>query len=148
MPPEKEKAYIKKEIETIARICGEPPKGWYYGRLSSRSQALVWEVYKEMGVPLLWDSDSYADDLPYWVDVPAEKGEGKPAGMLMIPYSYGLFCSVLFSSVTLPYSNSPQTAMTSNSTSQPVSIRSLISMTTLKEPLMPYTKKARKDHRR
>jgi hypothetical protein len=27
MPPEKEKAYIKKEIETIAKICGEPPKG-------------------------------------------------------------------------------------------------------------------------
>ncbi|KAH6684334.1 putative chitin deacetylase 1 [Halenospora varia] len=89
MPPEKEKAYIKKEIETIAKICGEPPKGWYYGRLSSRSQALVWEVYKEMGVPLLWDSDSYADDLPYWVDVPAEKNDADPKGMLMIPYSYG-----------------------------------------------------------
>lgn len=89
MPPEQEKAYIKKEIETIAKICGEPPKGWYYGRLSSRSQTLVWEVYKEMGVPLLWDSDSYADDLPYWVDVPAEKNEKDPKGMLMIPYSYG-----------------------------------------------------------
>lgn len=67
MPPEKEKAYIKKEIETITKICGEPPKGWYYGRLSSRSHALVWEVYKEMGIPLLWESDSYADDLPYWI---------------------------------------------------------------------------------
>lgn len=89
MPPEKEKEYIKKEIETITKICGEPPKGWYYGRLSSRSQALVWDVYKEMGVPLLWDSDSYADDLPYWVDVPAEKNEKDPKGMLMIPYSYG-----------------------------------------------------------
>jgi hypothetical protein len=42
-----------------------------------------------MGVPLLWDSDSYADDLPYWVDVPAEKNEKDPKGMLMIPYSYG-----------------------------------------------------------
>ncbi|CAG8959380.1 hypothetical protein HYFRA_00001278 [Hymenoscyphus fraxineus] len=88
MSVEQEKAYIKKEIETIRDICGEPPKGWYYGRLSSRSQALVWEVYKEMGVPLLWDSDSYADDLPYWVDVPAEKDEPEPKGMLMIPYSY------------------------------------------------------------
>ena len=48
-----------------------------------------WDVYKEMGVPLLWDSDSYADDLPYWVDVPSEKNEEKPQGMLMIPYSYG-----------------------------------------------------------
>ena len=89
MLPEKEKVYIKKEIETIAKICGEPPKGWYYGRLSSKSQALVWDVYKEMGIPLLWDSDSYADDLPYWVDVPSEMKEEKPDGMLMIPYSYG-----------------------------------------------------------
>lgn len=68
MSPEQEKAYIKKEIETIQKICGEPPKGWYYGRLSSRSHALVWDVYKEMGIPLLWEADSYADDLPYWVE--------------------------------------------------------------------------------
>jgi peptidoglycan/xylan/chitin deacetylase (PgdA/CDA1 family) len=96
MPPEKEKAYIKKEIETITEICGEPPKGWYYGRLSSRSQALVWDVYKEMGIPLLWQSDSYADDLPYWVDVPAEKNAEKPEGMLIVPYSYGLTLSFEF----------------------------------------------------
>lgn len=89
MPPEKEKAYIRKEIETIAKICGEPPKGWYYGRLSRRSQALVWDVYKKMGVSLLWDSDSYADDLPYWADVSSEMKEEKPQGMLMIHYSYG-----------------------------------------------------------
>ncbi len=96
MSVEQEKAYIKKEIEAITKVCGEPPKGWYYGRLSSRSHALVWEVYKEIGIPLLWEADSYADDLPYWVDVPAEKEEEKPEGMLMIPYSYG----------TLPLSNS------------------------------------------
>lgn len=99
MSVEQEKAYIRKEIETIQKICGAPPKGWYYGRLSSRSQTNVWEVYKEMGIPLLWDSDSYADDLPYWVDVPAEKNEEKPEGMLMIPYSYGkppsLLCYIL-----------------------------------------------------
>lgn len=89
MSVEQEKAYIKKEIESITKTCGQPPKGWYYGRLSSRSHALVWEVYKEMGIPLLWEADSYADDLPYWVDVPAEKDEEKPEGMLMIPYSYG-----------------------------------------------------------
>lgn len=89
MDPEKEKPYIKKEIEMIQRICGEPPKGWHYGRLS-RSQALVWGVYREMGIPLLWDSDNYADDLPYWVDVPSEMRKEKPEDMLMIPYSYGL----------------------------------------------------------
>ncbi|KAH7321674.1 hypothetical protein BKA65DRAFT_482121 [Rhexocercosporidium sp. MPI-PUGE-AT-0058] len=75
MSVEQEKAYIKKEIETIAKI---------YGSL----QRVVWKVYKEMGIPLPWEADSYADDLPYWVDVPAEKDEEKPEGMLMIPYSY------------------------------------------------------------
>jgi hypothetical protein len=37
MPPEKEKAYIKKEIETIARICGEPPKG-----------VVLWAAFKQI----------------------------------------------------------------------------------------------------
>jgi peptidoglycan/xylan/chitin deacetylase (PgdA/CDA1 family) len=55
MPPENEKSYIKKEIETIAKICDSPPKGWYYGRLSSRSQASVWYVYKEMVCRCCWD---------------------------------------------------------------------------------------------
>lgn len=85
---EEEKAYIKKGIEAIQKLTGEAPKGWYYGRLSPRSHALVWEVYKEMGLPLLWMSDSYADDVPYWKDVPAEKNDPNPEGMLMIPYSY------------------------------------------------------------
>jgi hypothetical protein len=62
--PEQEKEYIKKEIEVITKICGAPPKGWYYGRLSPRSQALVWDVYKELGIQLLWESDSYTDDVP------------------------------------------------------------------------------------
>lgn len=88
-PPEKEKEYIRKGVDAIKDVTGEYPKGWYYGRLSPKSQALVWDVYKEMGIPLLWMSDSYADDVPYWVDVPAEKGVEKPEGMLMIPYSYG-----------------------------------------------------------
>ncbi|PGH16036.1 hypothetical protein AJ79_02016 [Helicocarpus griseus UAMH5409] len=88
MPPEQEKEYIKKGIESIRDICGQAPKGWFYGRLSPRSHALVWDVYKEMGLPLLWNSDSYADDVPYWVDVPAERDAEDPQGMLMIPYSY------------------------------------------------------------
>lgn len=41
-----------------------------------------------MGLPLLWESDSYSDDVPFWVDVPAEKNSDNPKGMLMIPYSY------------------------------------------------------------
>lgn len=88
MPAEQEKEYIRKGIESIIKVCGEPPKGWYYGRLSPRSLTLVWEVYKEMGIPLVWMSDSYADEVPYWIDIPAEKEEKDPKGLLLIPYSY------------------------------------------------------------
>lgn len=88
MPAEEEKKLIRKNIECITDICGDAPKGWYYGRLSPRSHALVWDVYKEMGLPLLWQSDCYADDVPYWVDVPAEKDSEKQEGLLMIPYTY------------------------------------------------------------
>lgn len=63
MPPEKEKEYIKKEITALQAVLGNEyyPKGWYYGRLSSNSKALIFDVYKEMGLKLLWESDSYAE---------------------------------------------------------------------------------------
>jgi peptidoglycan/xylan/chitin deacetylase (PgdA/CDA1 family) len=103
MGVEEERAMVRKGIESLRSVTGEAPVGWYYGRLSSRSKALVWDVYREMGLELLWQSDSYSDDVPYWVDVPAEmalveKGEIKKEeakGMLMVPYSYdcnGEFC--------------------------------------------------------
>ena len=87
MPPEEEKVQIRQCIETIEKLCGYPPRGWYTGRLSPRSQALVWEIYQEKGIPLLWVSDAYSDDLPYWMDVPAEKDVPEPEGMLVLPYS-------------------------------------------------------------
>lgn len=91
--PEREKEMIVKGVESLRGLCGgKVPKGWYYGRLSSQSRALVWDVYDEMGEELLWQSDSYSDDIPYWVDVPRElemvkKGERKKEdakGMLMV----------------------------------------------------------------
>ncbi|KAF2105030.1 polysaccharide deacetylase [Rhizodiscina lignyota] len=88
VPVEEEKALIRKAVETIRDICGAPPKGWFYGRLSPRSIPLLWEVYQEMGIPLVWMSDSYADEVPYWIDMPAEKDEPNPKGLLMVPYSY------------------------------------------------------------
>ncbi|KAK3660770.1 hypothetical protein LTR56_000528 [Elasticomyces elasticus] len=88
MPPELEKEYIVRQLEVLKRLTGQYPVGWYYGRLSPKSRGLVHEVYKEMRTPLLWESDSYCDDLPYWVDVPAEKDSEKPEGMLMVPYTY------------------------------------------------------------
>ncbi|KAK5938723.1 hypothetical protein PMZ80_008915 [Knufia obscura] len=96
MAPDEEKAMIRKGVEAIEKIVGKAPVGWYYGRLSGRSKALVCDVFREMGKPLLWQSDSYCDDLPYWVDVPRETEEVKQGkrkeedceGLLMVPYSY------------------------------------------------------------
>ncbi|KAL4876885.1 hypothetical protein BJY04DRAFT_222561 [Aspergillus karnatakaensis] len=85
---ENEKLYIQRQMECLKTLTGEYPVGWYCGRLSPYSRALIHEVHEELETPLLWEADSYADDLPYWVDVPAEKESATPKGMLMIPYSY------------------------------------------------------------
>ncbi len=85
---EKEKAYIKKGIETLKKFAGYAPRGWYYGRPSPHSRSLVPQVYEEMGEELVWASDTYADEVPYWIDLPMERHKKDPKGCLMIPYSY------------------------------------------------------------
>jgi peptidoglycan/xylan/chitin deacetylase (PgdA/CDA1 family) len=75
MPEAEEREQIRKAIETIERVCGQPPVGWYSGRNSQHTRRLVMEAGG-----FLYDSDSYADELPYWVDV-----EGEP--QLIIPYT-------------------------------------------------------------
>lgn len=64
MPPEEERAHIRRAIEAIEKACGVRPVGWYTGRISDNTRRLVVE---EGG--FLYDSDSYADELPYWVEV-------------------------------------------------------------------------------
>ncbi|RQM04849.1 hypothetical protein DH86_00004071, partial [Scytalidium sp. 3C] len=88
MSPEMEKKYIERQLVSLKETTGQYPVGWYYGRLSPHSKALVHEVFAEKNLPLLYEADTYADDLPYWVDVPNEKDSSNPQGMLMIPYSY------------------------------------------------------------
>jgi putative urate catabolism protein len=59
-----EREHMRQAIATIERVCGQRPVGWYTGRISPNTRRLVVE---EGG--FLYDSDSYADELPYWVDV-------------------------------------------------------------------------------
>jgi putative urate catabolism protein len=75
MGEETERQHMKLAIDTIARITGERPVGWYTGRNSPNTLRLVVE---EGG--FLYDADTYADDLPYWVVV-----NGKQH--LRIPYT-------------------------------------------------------------
>ena len=71
----KEKKHMKLAIQSIKKIFGQRPLGWYTGRCSPNTRDLVIE---EGG--FLYDSDSYSDDLPYW-----EIRRGKK--QLIIPYT-------------------------------------------------------------
>jgi putative urate catabolism protein len=70
-----ERADMRRAIETIERLTGTRPLGWYTGRDSPNTRRLVAEYGG-----FLYDADSYADDLPYWVTE-----AGKPH--LVVPYT-------------------------------------------------------------
>ena len=59
-----EREHIARTVETIERLTGARPLGWYTGRPSPNTRRLVVEHGG-----FLFDSDDYNDDLPYWVDV-------------------------------------------------------------------------------
>lgn len=63
VPPEIEREHIAKAIEIHTALTGARPLGWYQGRTSPNTAGLVVE---EGG--FVYDSDSYADDLPYYDD--------------------------------------------------------------------------------
>src|SRR5262249_62047907 len=72
---EEERVHFRRSIEAIEQACGVRPVGWYTGRVSENTRRLVVE---EGG--FLYDSDSYADELPYWVEVAGQN-------QLVIPYT-------------------------------------------------------------
>ncbi|HVY98884.1 MAG TPA: allantoinase PuuE [Dongiaceae bacterium] len=71
-----ERDHIRRCVDTIGRMTGKRPVGWYTGRPSLNTRRLVVE---EGG--FLYDGDAYADDLPYWVNV------GQRAH-LIVPHSF------------------------------------------------------------
>ncbi|WP_375261527.1 allantoinase PuuE [Palleronia sp.] len=75
MPEAEERAQIAEAIRLHAEVTGEAPKGWYTGRCSMNTVRLVGET----GL-MDYVSDSYADDLPYWVEI----GE---RDQLILPYT-------------------------------------------------------------
>ena len=70
-----EREHIRRAVESLTRVTGSRPLGWYTGRLSPNTRRLVVE---EGG--FLYDADAYNDDLPYWTLV-----SGKPH--LVVPYT-------------------------------------------------------------
>jgi len=80
VPPEVERAHIAEAIALHTRLTGTRPLGWYQGRTSPATAALV---AAEGG--FVYDADSYADDLPYWDRRHAEANGGR--AQLIVPYT-------------------------------------------------------------
>jgi peptidoglycan/xylan/chitin deacetylase (PgdA/CDA1 family) len=76
LDPQAEKTAIRKAVQSLIRTIGTRPMGWYcrYAPSEHTRRLLV----EEGG--FLYDSDSYADDLPFWVRVGG-------TGHLVVPYS-------------------------------------------------------------
>lgn len=60
--PEEESAHLEEAKRLHAAVTGSAPRGWYTGRCSENTVRLI----AEDGT-FDYVSDSYADDLPYWV---------------------------------------------------------------------------------
>ncbi len=71
-----EAAHMREAIRLHTEATGERPLGWYTGRSSVHTLKLV---LADGG--FLYSSDSYADDLPYWVNGPDKTPH------LIIPYT-------------------------------------------------------------
>jgi putative urate catabolism protein len=59
-----ERAHMAEAVRILTELTGSVPLGWYTGRDSPNTRELVVEHGG-----FVYDADSYADDLPYWVRV-------------------------------------------------------------------------------
>ena len=75
MAPEEEARQIAESFRLHQEVVGAPPQGWYTGRCSMNTVRLTAETAR-----LDWISDTYDDDLPYWLEVGARD-------QLVIPYT-------------------------------------------------------------
>ncbi len=70
-----ERAHMAEAVAVLEALTGVPPLGWYTGRDSPNTRRLVVEHGG-----FVYDSDSYADDLPYWTAVSMQPGRGAEPG--------------------------------------------------------------------
>jgi putative urate catabolism protein len=78
-----ERAHMAEAIAILRDIFGAAPLGWYTGRDSPQTRRLLVEHGG-----LIYDSDSYADDLPYWTQVTAGSGDTqRTVPHLIVPYT-------------------------------------------------------------
>ncbi len=85
MPIEEERRHMKQALATVEELTGKKALGWYTGRDSPNTRLLVAEQRD-----LIYDSDYYGDDLPFWTQVPEMTGGGpgsQTRAHLVIPYT-------------------------------------------------------------
>jgi allantoinase len=87
---EKEREHIAKAVEAIRRTTGQRPVGWNSRGPGPNTRELL---VAEGG--FIYDSDSYGDDLPSFVDV-----DGKP--FLTVPYALDVNDEKFWSHLMLP----------------------------------------------
>ncbi|WP_417603866.1 allantoinase PuuE [Primorskyibacter flagellatus] len=75
MSEEEERETIAEAIRLHTEVTGEAPRGWYTGRCSNNTVRLAAEVGQ-----FAYVADSYADDLPYWMQF-----DGRD--QLIVPYT-------------------------------------------------------------
>ena len=75
-----EREHMALGIAAITRLTGQAPLGWYTGRDSPATRRLV----ADHG-GLVYDSDYYGDELPFWLQV--RKSDGTLAPQLVVPYT-------------------------------------------------------------
>ena len=75
-----ERQHMQLGLEAIEKLTGTRPLGWYTGRDSPNTRRLVAD---DGG--LVYDSDYYGDDLPFWTDV--KRSDGVTVPRLIVPYA-------------------------------------------------------------
>ena len=81
-PRQEEREDMAEALKIMTELTGKMPMGWYTGRDSPNTRALVAEHPE-----LAYDSDYYGDDLPFWAQVADLTQEQKTRPHLVIPYT-------------------------------------------------------------
>jgi putative urate catabolism protein len=78
-----EREHMARATQILREAFGSAPLGWYTGRDSPQTRRLLVEHGG-----FLYDSDSYADDLPYWAQVTLGAGsDSRQVPHLIVPYT-------------------------------------------------------------
>ena len=75
-----EREHMRLGLDAIEQLTGTRPLGWYTGRDSPNTRRLVADDDR-----LVYDSDHYGDDLPFWTQVARTDGSVVPR--LVVPYT-------------------------------------------------------------